>query len=594
MKQIFTFLLVLVSLHTSAQTGIPVPQLAHCDTAIQQFMKRWDVLGASVAISKEGKLVYDRAFGYADQARQIPMQPYNLLRVASVSKPVTAIAIMKLVEDGQISLSHKVFGPNGYLQSPYYLRLITDKRIYDITVQNLLEHTAGWDRSVPCDGHSGCDPIDFPLAVSKAMHAPNPVGDSTLIGYLLKRGLNTAPGKHYAYSNVGYLVLGKILEQVTHQPYEAWVAEHILRPAGVLEAHLGHNLPDARQERETEYKGRNRKASCYGTGQKVPLSYGGFNLEAMNAHGGWIFSARDLVRLLLSADGLNSRADLLSASTIETMTTPSAANPAYAKGWALADGNWKHSGYIDGTASYLARTPDGYTWAILLNSNGTSAQFWKALDKLGRTCVQGTDSWPSHDLLPPELNASELTATTSKTEAARLRWTNGNGTRRLVLVKADTPVDAFPQDGVAYTAHSSFGQGQRLGLDTFVVSNEEDNDVLVRNLNPHRQYYARVVEYRQDETTNNQPVYTLEGNPTLVLNSKEPVFAVVRASVNSLFARYFRSSSNTIVALHVPVTTRVESVESELTPRTVYSAWPIKQAGLPQQLPSQHTESRVN
>lgn len=593
MKQIFTLLLVLLGLRASAQTGIAVPQLAHCDTAIQQFMRRWEVLGASVAISKDGRLVYDRAFGYADQARQSPMQPYNLLRVASLSKPVTAIAIMKMVEDGRLSLNHKVFGPAGYLQSPYYLSVIADKQIYDITVQNLLEHSAGWDRAVPCDGHSGCDPIDFPLAVSKAMHAPNPVGDSTLIRYLLKRGLNTAPGKHYAYSNVGYLVLGKLIEQVTHQRYEAWVTDHVLRPAGVLEAHLGHNLPDARQERETEYQGRNRKASCYGTGQKVPLSYGGFNLEAMNAHGGWIFSARDLVRLVLAADGFNSRADLLSAATIETMAAPSAANPAYAKGWMLKEDTWRHTGLIDGTASYLTRTPDGYTCAILLNSNATSAAFWKALDKLGRTCVQGTDSWPLHDLFPPEINATELTATTSKTEAARLRWTNGNGTKRLVIVKADTPVDAFPQDGVTYTGHASFGQGQRLGPETFVVSNEEDNDVLVRNLNPHRQYYARVVEYRQDETTNNLPIYTLEGNPVLVLNSKEPVLAVVRASVQALFSRYFQRST-TIVALHTPEATRSVSEESELTPRALQAASPSKSYTLPQQLPNKSGETLVN
>ena len=135
------------------------------------------------------------------------------------------------------------------------------------------------------------------------MNVPNPVGDSTLVRFMLSKGLNFKPGARFAYSNTGYLVLGKILEAVTRQPYEVWVREHLLLPAGVREAHLGHNLLVDKQEREAEYDSRYTQKSCYGTGETVPGAYGGCNLEAMNAHGGWIFSARDLTRLLMAADG---------------------------------------------------------------------------------------------------------------------------------------------------------------------------------------------------------------------------------------------------------------------------------------------------
>ena len=204
---------------------------------MQQFMSRWNLLGASVAISKDGQLAYGRAFGYADVQRREPMQPYYLLRVASVSKTVTALAIMKLVEDGQISLSHKVFGSEGYLSGGVYSREIHDPRIYSITVQHLLEHSAGWDRSIGCDGFDTCDPIDFPSRVAEVMRVARPVGDSTILRYMLRQGLNFAPGARFAYSNVGYLVLGKVLEAVTRQPYEAWVRRHVLQPSGMLEAH---------------------------------------------------------------------------------------------------------------------------------------------------------------------------------------------------------------------------------------------------------------------------------------------------------------------------------------------------------------------
>ncbi|GGF05159.1 serine hydrolase [Hymenobacter cavernae] len=518
MKKLFTLFLVLFTLKAAAQTGVAVPELASCDATIQQFVKRWNVLGASVAITRNGKLVYERAFGHADLARTTPLQPYHLLRVASVSKSVTALAIMKLTELGQLNLSHKVFGPAGYLNDAYYTGAITDERLYNITVQQLLEHTAGWDRTIGCDGFGGCDPIDFPLHVTQAMKASNPVADSVLVRFMLTKGLNYAPGSHYAYSNIGYLILGKLVEVVAHQSYETWVREHILQPSGVLEAHLGRNRQADRQERETEYQSTAKMLSCYGTGQKVPRAYGGFNLEAMKAHGGWLFSARDLVRLMLAADGFATRPDVLAPATISTMAQPSAVNSGYAKGWQISRSAWWHTGYLDGSASYLVRTNGGYTWAILLSSSSSDPQFWADLDHLGWSCIRGVTSWPEHDLFAPEQNATELTTTSRDSTSEQLQWRNGSGTRRLVLLKADSPVDAFPADGLRYLANSTFGQGTDLGNGTFVVANGDTSAVLLKGLDPRRTYYARVVEYSQNLATNGQPVYTLEGNPTLTLH----------------------------------------------------------------------------
>ena len=500
----------MLTLPSGAQTGITGPELAHCDASMQQFMRRWNVLGASVAISKDGKLVYERAFGYADVARTVAMQPHNLLRVASISKTVTALAIMKLVEDGQLSLTHKVFGPDGYLNGRAYSRDIRDPRLRSITVQHLLEHSAGWDRAIGCDGYEGCDPIDFPTHVAQVMHVPNPAGDSTIIRYMLRQGLNFAPGTRFAYCNVGYLILGKVLEAVTRQPYERWVRQHVLQPSGVLEAHLGHNLPAAHLERESSYLSRYRMRSCYNAGRQVPAANGGFNLEAMNAHGGWLFSARDLVRLALAADGFASRPDLLAPATLRAMTEPSATSARYAKGW-MVDGNtWWHTGQLDGTASLLARTAGGYTWAILLNTANGSAPFWEDLKALGWNWVAGAPAWPTHDLFAPERNATHLQAA-AEADHVRLRWTNGCGTHRLVLLRAAGPSTAFPLDGTAYPAASIFADG------TIVAANTTDSTAELVHLNPQRTYYARIVEYRQDATTGNQPVYTLDGNPGQML-----------------------------------------------------------------------------
>nr|WP_246399075.1 serine hydrolase domain-containing protein [Hymenobacter luteus] len=528
-------LLGLLVLPAWGQTGVPAGETAPVDAVVQKFMSRWKIPGASVAISRQGKLVYARGFGHADLAKTQPMTPATLLRVASVSKPVTSVAMMKLLEQGQLSLQHKVFGPEGYLNDDYYTSVITDPRIYDITVRQLLEHAAGWNRDAGVDGFSSSDPIDFPLHVARVMQVPNPVGDSTLVRYLLSRGLNFTPGTRFAYSNIGYLVLGKIIERLTGQRYEAWVRSNILEPAGIREAHLGRNLRTAKLENEAEYFCPATGESCYGTGKKVPYAYGGANLEAMNAHGGWLFTARDLVRLLLAVDGSPTRPDILLPATLDTMTAPSAEAKRYAKGWMVNSkrGLWWHTGCLNGSTSLVARTDDGYTWAILLNACPNTNRFWNEVEDLGWECINSTANWPTYDLFPPERNATQLRVTHRGSKSATLAWANGNGTHRLVVVREGGPVDAFPVDGRTYAGGRTLGQGASLGNGNYVVAAGPDSVVQVMGLQPGRTYYARVMEYRLQAQGAMWPVYTFDGNPVLRVQLPEAPVAKARTKVGT-------------------------------------------------------------
>ena len=90
--------------------------------SFEQFVTKWGLTGASIAIAKDGKLIYTRGFGYANKEDKQRMQPYNTMRVASVSKLITATAIMKLVEDGKLTLDDKVFGTNGILNDTIFLK----------------------------------------------------------------------------------------------------------------------------------------------------------------------------------------------------------------------------------------------------------------------------------------------------------------------------------------------------------------------------------------------------------------------------------------------------------------------------------------
>ncbi len=141
LTKIFLFIIFFYnSNNVVAQTGIYVPSMQSSDNLITNFLNNYGIQGATVAISKNGKLVYLRGFGKSDINGLESAQPYNLFRIASLSKPVTGTAIIKLWENGLLGLDDKVFGTGGLLSSDTYLNTanITDNRIYNITVRNYL------------------------------------------------------------------------------------------------------------------------------------------------------------------------------------------------------------------------------------------------------------------------------------------------------------------------------------------------------------------------------------------------------------------------------------------------------------------------
>jgi CubicO group peptidase (beta-lactamase class C family) len=394
--------MLFTSLVYSQTTGND-PVFNSVDNKINDFLEHWGIPGAAVAITKDGKLFYNKGFGYSDQAMTKKAKPGDLYRIASVSKTITSIAIMKLVEQGQLFLSDKVFGKKAILDQDYYLNSISDDRVYSITVQQLLEHTAGWDRNVPSDGYSHSDPILYPLHVASVLGVPNPVSDSALIKFTLMHDLDHRPVTIYSYSNIGYLILGKVIEKISSKKYEDYVKEEIFRPLDIHDIRLGKNLLADKEEREVEYVNSSTTRSVYGNEMNVPWQYGGFNLEAMNSHGGWIASASDLTKLLTAVDGFNTSPDILKKETVELMMSPGNENIRYAKGWSVNKGNYYHTGNLMGSASFVCITKNGYTWAFLFNSRSTnSKEFWLAFDKLPWDCIKTISSVPEEKLFASE------------------------------------------------------------------------------------------------------------------------------------------------------------------------------------------------
>ena len=358
------------------------------DAIIEQTMREHGVPAGAVAVARDGVLIHQTGYRHDDPEASVPSPSETYFRVASVSKPITAAAVLLLVEQGELSLTDAAWPHLGLEGEP------TDPRFATITIDQLLTHTAGFDRDV-----SG-DPMFRSGTIARDEGVSAPAELPAIVSWMSKQNLDFAPGERYAYSNFGYALLGLVIESVTEQSYEQWVQENLLVPAGATKTELGRTLPGDRPENEVDYFSDGEAASVF-DGETVPRADGTFFLEPMAAHGGWISTAEDLVRIFLAVDGFDTVPDVLSAESVELMhQAPSISDwegqdVKYARGVSVRgtrDGvNVWHTGALNGTTAIVVRTSHGYVWAGVFNRwpNGNfdfhgaiDQAFWRAIDAL--------------------------------------------------------------------------------------------------------------------------------------------------------------------------------------------------------------------
>ena len=391
-----------VSVTVWTGSGTRIPGMTSFDRLIPALMARWSIPGGAVAVVKDGRLVFARGYGYADREAKRGAEPDALFRIASVSKPVTAAAILQLYERGLLELDAKAFDLIGDLDAP--AGATVDPRLEGITVRQLLTHSGGWDRD------ASFDPMFRPAIAAEAVGAPAPASAETVIRYMMGQPLQFDPGSRYAYSNFGYAVLGRIIERVTGMPYEAYVRSEVLAPLDIQRMRIGHSLLAERPADEVRYYDPAVAPSVFPGGGEVPIPNGGFYLEAMDAHGGWIASTVDLLRFLTAVDGREDRPDLLQPLTIDLMISRpppplwTGSSYYYAMGWLVrptsGDANWWHDGSLPGTTALLVRAYNGLAWAALFNAraSGGGASFAADLDAALWEAAGTVTEWPAHDL----------------------------------------------------------------------------------------------------------------------------------------------------------------------------------------------------
>ncbi len=355
------------------------PLTAEEDAAMSRvarnFMGRFSIPALSVAIIRDSKFIYERPFGIADTKQRSDCSNSSLFRIASVTKPITSVAIFTLLEQGKLNLNDKIFGPSGILAFDFgktFRQYVTD-----VTVDHLLTHTSGGWSNDDTDPMFRNDSWDHKRLITES---------------IANIPLTYPPGTHWAYSNFGYCILGRVIEKISGQSYENFVRQSILAPCGITDMRIGGNTYADRAPNEVEYVGQ------YG---ENPYD---MNIRRMDSHGGWIATPSDLAKFTAHLGGTATIQSILKPASIKLMTTPAPAYPQnsdakYARGWMVRNngaGNWWHAGSLPGTTSVMVRTSTGMCWGALTNTHTQpSDAINTALDQLVWEMVHQVPAWNS-------------------------------------------------------------------------------------------------------------------------------------------------------------------------------------------------------
>ncbi len=267
-------------------SGTSKPEFAPVDEAAVEFRTTIACDALTVAISKDGKLLYARGFGWRDAKHKLPAQSSTLMRIASVTKPFTESAVRKLVRDHKLTYDTKAFD---FLKLPPPANAKEDPRLKEITVQMLLDHKGGWDRN------KAFDPMFATQKIEKSLGLKHPARPADVVRYMLGQPLQFDPGSRSEYSNFGYCVLGRVIEKAAGKPYFNYVRDEILQPIGITDIKLAHDAVKNRDPEEAYYPAE-------------------VLVEVMDSHGGLIASAPASARSWITTGSTANHATPISAA----------------------------------------------------------------------------------------------------------------------------------------------------------------------------------------------------------------------------------------------------------------------------------------
>lgn len=345
MRRLFIVRVAMVTLivcHLAlAQTSLPAAALAQIDQIVERTRGDQKLPAVSVAISLQGRIIYRKAFGFADLENNLIATPETLIRTGSIAKPMTAVAALQLVEEGKLDLDAPI---------QKYCPAFPVKK-WPITTRELLGHLAGIRH------YEGKEP------------------DSTVHYHSLSEGmiifehdpLVAPPGEKFNYSTYGYTVVGCVIEGASHEKYTDYMAQHVFQRAGMTHTFVDDFglVPHRARGYEKDENGNVRNAGLMDSSYKIP-------------GGGYVSNAEDLVRF---ADAI-MQDRLLKPQTVQMMWTSQKTSDGkethYGLGWGITDLEnirvFAHSGGQQGTSTSLIIMPSReYASAVMINMENIDA-----------------------------------------------------------------------------------------------------------------------------------------------------------------------------------------------------------------------------
>jgi len=298
------------------------------DRSLEDALLRNGNTAASVAVAIGGEVVHEDAFGLrAPFISEDEVAPGDRFRIASISKPITAITLLQLVEDGVVGLDDEV----GQLVADQ-LQVTPSAGARRLTVRRLLNHTSGFEKYDTQFFRNGADSCE----------------DAARLG--IRQGAGSGG---YRYSNMNFCVAGILIEALTGKSYEEVVYEQLLTPLGLSGLRLANTYDP-------------------GPGEVLHPSTPDRNyMETLGGAGSWIASPTDLVAILNSLDYSTPGFKPLEPNTVALMETP-VGGIAGQRGYGLGlisygDGRYGHTGTIENTHAMVLNRSDGVIWSITVS-----------------------------------------------------------------------------------------------------------------------------------------------------------------------------------------------------------------------------------
>lgn len=361
-------------------------ELREIDQILLKVMAEHHVLGTVIAISKDGKLVLDRGYGIACQHPPANMTARTIADIASVTKPITAAAVLKVREEGKLDLNTKLMDVLHDLK-PFPGLGIADKRFHDIKVYHLLYHGGGFGNQWP---KSKAYDEEVERVKAHGERTGKYVGNEVAaLNYRLAMStpLKFTPGTEHSYSNFGFVTLRLVVEKASGMPYEAFCERHILKPMGIQRMRLDSHGP-------VYFPDETHRHTYHADTKQFKEAGGGVSVGSA---GNWIAPMSDMLRFLLALDGARGKRFFRDDTMQLMLEKPppdfkgDTSHRWPGLGFAVSKSNaglsYSKNGGAEGASTWLEHIADGnINWALHMNTTHPASKH-EETDDVGPGCM---------------------------------------------------------------------------------------------------------------------------------------------------------------------------------------------------------------